>query len=222
MESRTSAVVIKVDGIDGCGKSRLAAALAARLRQRYRVVETAEFRSPHDFADPAIGLTESVTAHLKTIALSPVLELDDVERQLLWIFNSRRHNRVIIPRLAAECDVVVVDRSHLSNIAFGVSQVPELEAMFARLVGRYHRADVILWVDTPVEICWRRLLARSRLDVVEQKGKAFLSTVRRAYAKATADLCSVVRLDGSREFEEVLDAAIAVVRKQTSLGSTAW
>jgi len=222
MESRTSAVVIKIDGIDGCGKSRLAAALAARLRRRFSVVETAEFRSPHDLADPAIGIPGSVTAHLKTIALSPELKLDDVERQLLWIFNSRRHNRVVIPRLAAEYDVVIVDRSHLSNIAFGVTQVPELEPVFTQLVGRYHRADLILWVDTPVDVCWLRLLARSRLDVVEEKGEAFLNKVRNAYAAAAMNLSSVVRLDGSRDFPYVFDAAIAAARKQTSLGSTAW
>jgi len=189
MEKRANSLVIKIDGIDGSGKTMLVVNLAKVLRRiGLKVCTTAEFRSPFD--SPS-----SPTLRLKRLALSESHDIDEIERQMLWIVNSRRHNRVIIPRLRKDYDCVIGDRSSLSTIAYGNVLVDNFPHFLDvnRLVE--DSADIIFWLDTPVKVCMARLCGKKR-DRIERLGASFFRRVRAQFAELSVNDSRIVTLTG--------------------------
>ena len=120
-------MIIKFDGVDGCGKSTLSRAVAEQLSSRnYTVAQVSEFSSPVNYTAGSTHAAAIDSMRIREAVLNPAFDCDDVERQLLLHFLSRRRNRVEIPHLDRLCDFVVVDRSTLSNYAYAGRWIPGL------------------------------------------------------------------------------------------------
>ena len=100
--------VVKVDGIDGSGKTEAVRGLVERLSQKMTVAQTAEFRSDQDLQTDG---GRSVSRLLYDLSLDPVLAFDVTERQFAMAISSHRSNRVVLSKLISTADVVICDRS---------------------------------------------------------------------------------------------------------------
>jgi thymidylate kinase len=192
-QTHRPSLVIKFDGIDGCGKSTLISSVFELVSGSLRTVKAAEFggaKSDIGEFDPACTLRD--------IALNPAFECDDVERQLLLNVVSRRFNRMEVARLAREFDLVLVDRSWLSNAAYGRAIDSRFDCI-AELSGEgVLSASVVFWIDTPVSVCVDRI-KKKQPDMVERKGATYLHRVREVYLELSKVTPCVVVLDGTKD-----------------------
>jgi len=204
-------MIIKFDGVDGCGKSTLSSAVAESLSSRqYRVTVVSEFASPALYAPGSTEPVAVTTMRIREAVLDPAFNCDDVERQLLLHFLSRRKNRVEIPHLDPLHDYVIVDRSTLSNYAYAAALDPKLVALSDLAVGDIEKADRIFWIDTPVEVCMERMSARQG-DAVERKGRAYFERVRDLFERYAASHEATCTLDGRWEVPALIERVLAVV-----------
>jgi len=208
-------MVIKFDGVDGCGKSTLSRAVADSLSEKgYRVVVVSEFSSPALYATGSAEPVPVNTMRIRETALDPAFDCDDIERQLLLHFLSRRKNRIELPHLDALHDYVIVDRSTLSNYAYATAINPKLAALSELAVGDVEKADQIFWIDTPVDLCMDRMSARVS-DAVERKGRAYFERVRELFEKYTVAHKATCTLDGRSEILELVKRVVSILEGRT-------
>jgi dTMP kinase len=204
-------MIIKFDGVDGCGKTTLSRAVAEQLSSRnYTVAQVSEFSSPVNYAAGSTHAAAIDSMRIREAVLNPAFDCDDVERQLLLHFLSRRRNRVEIPHLDRLCDFVVVDRSTLSNYAYAGAVDPGLTALSDIAIAGMESADVIFWIDTPVDVCMARITARP-IDAVERKGRAYFDRVREIFQSRIGGHPAVRVLDGRREIGDLVTQVLSVV-----------
>jgi thymidylate kinase len=204
-------MIIKFDGVDGCGKSTLTSAIAEALSSmRYRVAVLGEFTSPALYAPGSAEPIPVTTMQIREAVLDPAFDCDDVERQLLLHFLSRRKNRVEIPYLNTLHDYVVVDRSTLSNYAYAVAVDPRLAALSDLAVRDVEKADQIFWIDTPIDVCMERLSVRPG-DAIERKGRAYFERVRELFVGYVASHEAAHTLDGLWEIPALVERVVDVV-----------
>lgn len=203
-------MIIKFDGIDGCGKTTVCRAMVHALSTRGTVALISEFSSPAYFA---VGSTEPEfiqSLKIREAAFDPVFQCDDIERQLLLHFLSRRKNRVEIPYLRTMKDFVVVDRSTLSNKAYASAINRNLAVLSELASDDVECANVIFWIDTPLDLCLDRIGQRAR-DVVELKGEDYFSRVRASFEADEGEKPNVHRLDGSSSVEHLVAEIMAII-----------
>lgn len=204
-------MIIKFDGVDGCGKTTLSRAVAEQLSSRnYTVAQVSEFSSPVNYAPGSTHAAAIDSMRIREAVLNPAFDCDDVERQLLLHFLSRRRNRVEIPHLDSLCDFVVVDRSTLSNYAYAGAVDPGLTALSDIAVAGMESADVIFWLDTPVEVCMARIGAR-QIDAVELKGRAYFDRVREIFRRRVGRHPAARVLDGRREIGDLVAQVLSII-----------
>ncbi len=190
--NRRRARYVALEGIDGSGKSRLAAALARRYTRR-----GARVRLVHEPWDPTLGAIAQRKAPVDPFASAILFTLDR------WLARPR------LERALRTADLVLTDRSFWSTIAYQGSELPQgprqrLRELSARAVPA---PDLVLWLRVPVAIALGRVAARrSRLGPLERHRR--LERVARAY-QALARGRSWHTLDARRPFAEVVRAAEA-------------
>lgn len=208
-------MIVKFDGIDGCGKSTLSRAVAESLTGRgFRVVVVSEFASPALYASGSAEPVPVTTMRIREAVLDPAFDCDDVERQLLLHFLSRRKNRVEIPHLDKLNDYVIVDRSTLSNYAYAAAVAPKLAALSDLAVGNMEKADLIFWIDTSVDVCMKRMSARPG-DVVERKGRAYFERVRDLFERYAVAHEATCTLDGQWEIPALVERVLGIVEARS-------
>lgn len=205
-------MIVKFDGIDGCGKSTLVAAVAERLAEHHTVAVAGEFASPMRFTRGVRLPTPIESLRIRESVLDPEFDCDDVERQLLLHFLSRRRNRVELPYLQCHHEFVVVDRSTLSNYAYAQALSAKLGAVTD--VSVIESADLIFWLDTPITVCIERLRGRSQ-DAVERKGHIYLKRVRDFFEAKADELPNIYRLDGRADIQRLVELAIEIIDVNT-------
>ncbi|MBO6554750.1 MAG: thymidylate kinase [Roseitalea sp.] len=209
-------MIIKFDGVDGCGKSTLSTAVAESLIGKgYRVAVASEFASPTLLESKSAEATPIPTLQIREAVLDPAFNCDDVERQLLLHFLSRRRNRVELPFLNAHNDYVVVDRSTLSNYAYAAALSRRLTSLSDIAVGDIETADLIFWIDTPVSLCAERLSARAR-DAVEKKGVAYFEKVRGQFQQYATENDTTRTLDGRSKIEALVGEVLLEIEGRKS------
>lgn len=200
MSESPRAAVVKFDGIDGCGKTTLVHSLEEIFSKSVRVAVSAEYGSKLDACSQHSKEKLPLSLLLKNIAIDRTHGFDDIERELMWAIISRRHNRKILKKNLHSNDLILVDRSNLSNLAYGL----ELDEFLLKIFERYNSAvelvDLTFWIDTPVSLCWERLSERN-LDPIESKGQHFLERVRNNFLKIHENSNGVIRIDGSRTLD---------------------
>ena len=205
-------MIVKFDGVDGCGKSTLSRAVAESLsKRRRRVAVVSEFTSPALYATGSAEAIPITTMRIREAVLDPKFDCDDVERQLLLHFLSRRKNRVEIPYLDTLHDYVIVDRSTLSNYAYAAAVDPKLTALSEIAVGDVEKADLIFWIDTPISVCIERMSARQS-DAIEQKGRAYFERVRELFERYVIAHEATHILDGRWEIPALVERVVAIVK----------
>jgi dTMP kinase len=166
--------LLALEGIDGCGKSTQAMALAAALGARLT-------REP--------GATE-VGAALRHLLLSPDSPPVSLRTEALLMAADRaEHVATVLEPALVSGEWVVTDRYSGSTLAYqgfgrGLA-VPELAALVAWATDGV-AADLSVLVDVPVEVAMARL-ASSTPDRVERLGAAFAARVRDGFLQLAAE-----------------------------------
>jgi dTMP kinase len=166
--------LLALEGIDGCGKSTQAQALAAALGARLT-------REP--------GATE-VGAALRHLLLSPDSPPVSLRTEALLMAADRaEHVATVLEPALVSGEWVVTDRYSGSTLAYqgfgrGLA-VPELAALVAWATDGV-AADLSILVDVPVQVAMARL-ASSTPDRVEQLGATFAAKVRDGFLHLAAE-----------------------------------
>jgi dTMP kinase len=198
--------LIALEGIDGCGKSTQAPAVAGALGAQLT----------HEPGSTPVG------ARLRQLLLAPdAPPLSPRAEALLMTADRAEHvARVIEPALAAGT-WVVTDRFSGSTIAYqgygrGLDVAPLAGLVTWATDGL--TADLSVLVDVGVEVAAARLAAagdRGGADRMERLGPDFASRVRQGFlAQAAADPGRWVVVDGETEVEPLTAHIVASVRER--------
>jgi dTMP kinase len=194
--------LIALEGIDGCGKSTQARALAEALGARLT----------HEPGATPAG------AKLRELLLSTDMPaLSDRTEALLMAADRAEHvARVVEPALAAG-EWVVTDRFSGSTLAYqGWGRGLDVVELTSLVEWACHgvRADLSVLVDLPVESAARRLGA-GRADRLESLGHDFASRVREGFlAQVAADPRHWVVVDGSRPVAALAAQILEIVTER--------
>ena len=197
--------LIALEGIDGCGKSTQANALAGALGARL---------THEPGATPVGGL-------LRQLLLAPDSPPPSARTEALLMAADRAEHvtRVLEPALAAG-EWVVTDRYSASTIAYqgygrGLDPVG-LSSLVSWAAGGL-AADLSVLVDVSVEVAAARLAASGGLgaDRMEQLGPQFASRVRQGFlAQAAQDPEHWLVVDGTGDVAALTARIVASVRER--------
>ncbi|MGD0718490.1 MAG: dTMP kinase [Thermoplasmata archaeon] len=155
---------IVIEGIDGTGKTELAARLVPPLLGRGHSISS--FREPTD------KFLRSEFARISKLDSFAAALCFTVDRALL---------RPLVERALEMGDIVVQDRSFYSTLAY---QYPGLSAEAWREVDRIEREiaiepDLVLYLDAPVEVAMKRVESRGQRNAFEDE--PYLVKVKRKF-----------------------------------------
>jgi dTMP kinase len=194
--------LIALEGIDGCGKSTQAGALATSLGARLT-------REP--------GGTPT-GARLRELLLSP--DIPDVAARteaLLMAADRAEHVARVVEPALAEGEWVVTDRFSGSTLAYqGWGRGLDVAQLTVLVEWASHgvHADLSVLVDLPVEVAARRLDS-GRADRLERLGYDFASRVRAGFlAQAAEDPRRWVVVDGSGSMAAVAAQILDIVTER--------
>lgn len=177
---------IAFEGIDGCGKSTAARAVAERIRASGRLVLLTK--------EPT---GSSIGRKIRRILAGGTPVVEPMELQRLFVEDRRDHiERIILPALRAGT-IVVSDRYWLSTVAYGMLNKPreKLIALHEKILGKgFLRPDRTLLLDLePTTALERMQGSRRTLTHFEKLEK--LSRIRENYrslVRANGDVVTVV------------------------------
>ena len=218
MTAEKRALIVKVDGVDGSGKTTLVDGLAGVYKDRFSVVTTREFGSLQDHNVIGSRDAGTVSRLLYEMSLNPRLEFDDIDRQLAMALACRRQNRLVLPKLRQSYDLIFSDRSSLTGFAYGYHLGVELRRLLKWVVEPILEEDSILWIDIDPQIAFNRhrksqnfVLEEIPVHAVEQKGLAFQTAVAKQFAELTKGRQDIIRLDGFLNSDALLSVAVSYV-----------
>ena len=188
---------IVVEGIDGSGKSTMAARLAADLARRGRKV----LRTREPGGTP---LGEKIRALLLDAKYSEMVPF--TELFLYMASRAQLVDEIIRPALRRGSDVVC-DRYYYSPAAYqgaagrvGIGTVIDV----AEKIAKFERPDLVALLDLDPSVARRR--EGNRSDRVESKGLAYQKRVRAGFLQLARRNPRRVRvIDASRPAEEVFE-----------------
>lgn len=196
---------ISLEGIEGAGKSTVAAQLRERLEARGVTVRLT--REP--------GGTP-LAERIRTLVLEHGEERVAPEAETLLMFAARRvHVDNLIRPALERGEWVLCDRYTDATRAYqgggrGVSA--ELIESLASAVHADINPDLTLWLDLPVALGMARAAARrGAKDRFESESVAFFERVRARYLDLARAERRIVRVDASQPLAAVVAASVAAV-----------
>lgn len=209
--------LIALEGIDGCGKTTQARALAAALgatltREPGATPLGARLREL--LLAPGDGLRDAAASD--AMAPSPRAEA------LLMAADRAEHVALVIEPALARGEWVVTDRFSGSTLAYqGYGRGLDLGGLAGVVEWATGGvvADLSVLVDVPVAVAAARLAAgpggAARLDRMERLGPAFAARVREGFlAQVTANPARWLVVDGEMPVDELATHIVAAVRAQ--------
>lgn len=198
-------LLVVLEGIDGTGKTTLAAGLEAALSERgRRVVRT---REPTDgpfgrrIRALAAGGRDGITAE---------------EELALFHADRREHVATVVRPALASGAVVVQDRSYFSTIAYQGERGLDRARILEDSERIAPRPDVLLILDLPVDEALRRI-STQRPDGADDFEKAeALARIRQIFL--TFEAAEV--LDARDAPETLLARALAIIDRHASISAT--
>jgi dTMP kinase len=197
--------LLALEGIDGCGKSTQARALA----------DTLGARLTHEPGATDLG------ARVRQLVLEPGAPTVSPRAETLLMAADRAEHvsQVLAPALAAG-EWVVSDRYTGSTVAYqgyGRGLDPTTLRPLIEWATEGLAADLSILVDVPVEVAAARLAAGSggseRLDRMERLGATFMARVREGFlAQAAADPDHWLVVDGQAAIADLATHIVASVR----------
>lgn len=201
--SKERPVFITVEGIEGCGKSTLVAALHSRLRAQGK--ETIVTREP--------GGTPAGDA-IRRVFLEPGLSVAPLTEALLINASRAQHVVELIEPALARGSAVLCDRFIDSTLAYqgygrGID-LAFLEQLCQTAAGG-RMPDLTFVLDLPVSLSRERVARRDggSADRMEREEPAFYERVRRGFLALAARASRYRVLDATRPPEELAAAALA-------------
>lgn len=198
-----AARLITIEGIDGAGKTTLAAALLEALK--VRGIDAVALREPG-----GVALAERIRALVK----DPELEIGDRAEALLY---AASRAQLVAERVRPELEAgrwVLLDRYVDSSLAYqGAGRGLGVEAVGAindfATAGLIADRTLLLAID-PSAGRSRRGARDEHQDRLEREADEFFARVAAAYALLAAENPARIRtLDATRSPDELLDAALA-------------
>ena len=188
---------IVVEGVDGSGKSTMAARLAADLARRGRKV----LRTREPGGTPLGEKIRALLLDAKNSEMVPFTELF-----LYMASRAQLVDEVIRPALRRGSDVVC-DRYYYSTAAYqgaagrvGIGTVIDV----AEKIAKFERPDLVALLDLDPSVARRR--EGNRSDRVESKGLAYQKRVRAGFLQLARRNPRRIRvIDASRPAEEVFE-----------------
>jgi len=197
--------LIALEGIDGCGKTTQARALANALGARIT----------HEPGATAVG------AELRRLLLAPDSPPTSPRAEALLVAADRaEHVALVIEPALAAGEWVVSDRYSASTIAYqgyGRGLDPAALSELVHWAADGLAADLSVLVDVSVEVAAARLAAEARrgADRMERLGTEFAVRVRHGFlAQAAEDPAHWLVVDGSADVEEVTAHIVTSVRER--------
>ena len=184
---------IVLEGLDGAGTTTQLHALARYYefnRRRYAITNEPTSNPIGELVRKV--LQKRVRTTPEALALLYAADRDD------HLYNSAYG----ITHMLEEGAVVISDRYLYSSIAY---QGVECDKDFIRFINRFPSPEVIIYIDTPVEECLRRIEKRGEEKELFDRAE-FLSAVRRNYEEAFSELpdgVHLIRIDGMGSPETV-------------------
>ena len=184
---------IVFEGLDGAGTTTQIRNLA-----RYYEFNKREYYLTAEPTDNPIGQLVRKVLQKKVVTTPEALAL---------LYAADRHDHIFseshgILRMSEEGRIVISDRYFYSSIAY---QSVECDPSFILSINRFPLPQVIVFIDTPVDVCMERSEKRGGEKELFDRA-SFLSKVRDNYIAAFSSLPEGVRLitvDGALSEEEV-------------------
>lgn len=190
-------MVIKIDGIDGCGKTTIISSLYNKyIEQGKSVFVISEFAGKEYSND-------TISKELRTFIEREENGLDELERETIFTLISRRTNLYLIPKLHKDYDIIITDRSELANYTYGLAINDDYCKLYDLILDQIDfENNIVFWLDTPIEICQTRIYERKKLSLNEKKGKLFFEKIISHFQKYSIS-GKIIRIDGNRTVEEI-------------------
>lgn len=177
--------IIAFEGIDAAGKETQVRLLAAALKEKGHKVVQETLPQYHNPIGMLINEYLQGEVYLSESALHVLFEADRYDLQDDF------------DALESICDVLILDRYTLSNLAFGAAKGLDLDWL-RNLQSGLRKPDATIVLDIPAEESFKR---KNRRDVHEQD-ISLLERAREAYlrlAEEAEDLVYVVEGDASQD-----------------------
>ena len=207
-------VIVKIDGIDGCGKGTLVENLQAHYAPKLRVTTTREFGNDQDAHVSAQEKSGTVSRMLCEIALNPRLEFDPIEKSMMLTVVERRQNRLVLPNLREQYDLILSDRSSLSR-AYESELGDPYQKLFEWAVEPLLEEDMVLWIDVDPKVAFDRtvhnmefVLEHYEADANEIRGLAYQMEVSQAYKMLSSQKKNIIRIDGNVDIKNLTREAV--------------
>jgi dTMP kinase len=185
-------LLIVLEGIDGTGKTTLAAELAEALRARGRSILTT--------FEPTKGPYGQRLRELATQGRDDVTPEEETE---LFIADRREHLDQEIRPALEEGQTVIMDRYYYSTMAYQGARGMDPEAIERRHEGFAPRPDLLVLLDLPVEEALHRI-TRKRGSIPDHfEGAEYLARVREIFLQVKHP--NLLRLDARASTGEMVE-----------------
>lgn len=198
---------IVFEGLDGAGTTTQMNALKERLeKDGVKVWTTAE------------PVSESPTGRLIRQVLKGEIEMDSKTLACMYAADRCEHlfgKGGVVEHLKAG-EVVLCDRYKYSSLAYQVLSCSK--SFIERLNYDFLEPDKIIYIDTPVEECLRRIGARGEQKEIFEK-EEILKKVKSNYDKIFSSAkCMVITINGKNEKENITNQIYNHLHKRDGIG----
>lgn len=206
MNQQTHGILITLEGLDGSGKSTVAAALAHALNQKgLPVILTKEPGATE------LGALVRMIVQEKQVALCPESEF------LLFAADRAQHfAQIIVPSLK-QGKVVISDRMADSSLAYqGFGRGLDLHVI--KMVNQWTmkgiQPDLTLYLRLPPEVALQRVAKRKQqLTSFEQEKLQFFDRVYQGFEQLFAQKENGIIIDAQLALDQVIHTTLTTVEK---------
>lgn len=206
-------MVIKLDGIDGCGKTTIINSLYNKYVEQNKSVKIISEFAGKEYEN------DIISKEIRLIIEKDENLLDEFEREVLFTVISRRTNLYLIPKLQLSFDIILVDRSEIANYTYGLSINENFKNIYDLILETNLKENTkIFWLDTPIDICLERINERQKLSLNEKKGKIFFQSILQKF-KHFAENNQCTRIEGNRDVETITNEIMNLINDQKNNGT---
>lgn len=210
MSTLTRGLLVVIEGVDGAGKSTLAAALKEHLQGRE--IPVVASKEPTDgYWGKRIKSLRYVVERGNVLGSRQVTPREELK---LFINDRKEHVEKVINPALKEKKLVLLDRYYFSSVAY--QGALEVEGMDPEEIKRMNEEfapppDLVLLLTVPPGAGLSRITKnrKKRLDAFERE--EYLSKVQKIFSELTEPY--IQRIDASRAKDEVIQDAVVALEK---------
>jgi dTMP kinase len=205
MRKIQNGLLIAIEGIDGTGKTSLAANLEKQLSERYSIIITKE---PGD--------TPLGQGLRKTLLQKDVPVCNKAEFLLFATDRAQHFDQLILPSLK-EGSIVISDRMGDSSLVYqGYGRNLDIEIL--KKINAWamndRQPDLVLYLRLPADVAYERMKSRNEPLNSFEKEMEFMHRLTEGFDTLVAPRDNVVTLDAQLTQEALTEAAIKEIEKK--------